>query len=254
MRAVLTVAGSDPSSGAGIQVDIRVFQSLGLHPLSAIAAITVQNSLGVKKSVPVDTSLVIEQIEALLEDFSVEWLKTGLLGSASTVEALAGLIKKRALKAVVDPVMVSTSGHALADSNTIEAVKEVLIPVATVITPNIPEAEALTDIKYEDNSSVEEICKRLKSMGPQWVVLKGGHRGPGVAEDILFDGNTVERFSSSKVEGDFHGTGCVFSSALAGYLALGSEIKEAMAKTKQYVRQAIEDAYRPAKAMAYLRV
>ncbi len=254
MKTVLTVAGSDPSCGAGLQIDISVFRALGLHPLSVVASITVQNSLGVKKAVAVETSLVMDQLEALMEDFPVKWLKTGLLGSGLTIESLARFVEDRQLNLVVDPVMVSTSGFHMAGEDEITALREVLLPVTKVITPNIPEAEVLTGLKYRGQDSIEEICDRLRQMGPQWIILKGGHGKDSRAEDILYDGTIRERLSTVRSEGTFHGTGCVFSAALTGYLALDKDIIEATRGAKEYVSRAIVNAYLPGKGMAYLKL
>jgi len=253
MKAVLTVAGSDPSSGAGLQADIRVFHNLGLHPLSVVTSITVQNSLGVKDVFPLEPSLVIRQLQALLEDFSVEWMKTGILGNTETVEAIAKLIEETNIKVVVDPIIISTSGFPLCNNSAREAMKELLIPKAAAITPNIPEAEMLTGIKFQPQLS-DEFYNALLSLGAKWIILKGGHFQGKIAEDILIQKTSIERFSSEKVEGVFHGTGCVFSAALTGYLALGYDIKNALINAKKYINKAIKEAYNPAKGMAYLRI
>lgn len=253
MKNALTIAGSDPSSGAGIQADIRVFQTIGVHPLSVVSSITVQNSLGVKRVVPLDALLVIEQLEAIIEDFEVLWLKTGLLGTARTVAAIAELVEKYSLRAVVDPVLVSTSAHKLTEPETVRAYRDFLFPVSTVVTPNIPEAEAITGLSYR-SVGPEGLCSAIKELGPEWVVLKGGHRKDSPAKDILFGKGVIKEFSSEVYRGEFHGTGCVFSSALTAYLALNEDIETAVRKAKGFVSNAIKGAYKPAKGMFYLRI
>ncbi len=250
MKTALTVAGSDPSSGAGIQADIRVFHSIGVHPLSVVASITVQNSMGVSRVVPIETGLVVEQLQALLEDFHVSCLKTGLLGSSDTVKALSEVIKRHKLRAVVDPVLRSTSGYELTEPEVLTAYRQYLLPVTTVLTPNVPEAEALTGLSYRDHGP-EPLLRSLRALGPEWVVLKGGHRPDHPGCDILFGDGLMEEFPSEVHEGQFHGTGCVFSASLTACLALGDDIHTAMKRAKAFVQRALGRAYRPGRGMLY---
>jgi hydroxymethylpyrimidine/phosphomethylpyrimidine kinase len=213
MNKALTVAGFDPSGGAGVQADLKVFQALGVYGLSVVAALTAQNTGGVSDILPVPGKFVKKQLSVLLSDFIPEATKTGMLYSEANVEALVRIIRKYSLRnIVVDPVIVSSSGKRLVEKNTPHAIKKRLFPYCTVITPNIFEASVLTgtDIKNEDD--MEKAAVLLKACGPECVIVTGGHLESS-ATDILYDGE-FHYLKSRKVRGEYHGTGCAFSGRL----------------------------------------
>ena len=238
---VASIAGSDPSGGAGVQADLRVFTLLGAYGQTVITALTVQNSLGVKSFQAAPPALVKAQLEALFEDLPPIALKTGMLAKAETVYAVAEVLERHRPLLVVDPVMVSQSGHPLISEEATKALKERLLPLATVVTPNLPEASVLLGEKVEKPN--EEAAREFLKLGPQAVVLKGGHaEGPG-ASDLLYDGENLFRYESPRVEGSVgHGTGCTFSAALTVYLAQGIPLREAVRKAKDFVYLALLSA------------
>ncbi|NOZ25452.1 MAG: bifunctional hydroxymethylpyrimidine kinase/phosphomethylpyrimidine kinase [Nitrospirae bacterium] len=247
MKTALTIAGSDPTCGAGVQLDIKVFQRIGVHGLSVITSITSQNTVAVKSVHPVDTGTVVEQIEVLLEDIGVDALKTGMLYSRSTVEAVSAVLKSRGLSnVVVDPVMVSSSGMPLVEEGAADRMTEVLFPLTTVVTPNIYEASLLSGINIEDADTLYEAARRIKSLGPQAVVITGGHfpapDGGNTVVDLYYDGTEFHRFDSERIAGEYHGTGCAFTSALTAYLSLGVSAVEASRKAKEFVDSAVRRA------------
>ena len=228
---VATVAGSDPSGGAGLQTDLRVFTLLGAFGQTVVTALTVQNSLGVKGWEPVSPALVRAQLQALFEDLPPRAVKTGMLATPEIIEAVAEVLARYRPLLVVDPVMVAQSGASLLQEEALVAMKERLFPLATVITPNLPEAKALTHAE-----APQEVLSRLRELGPEAVVLKGGHgTGPRV-KDLLFDGRETYSFEVPRVPGDLgHGTGCTFSAALTVLLAQGKPLPEAVAQAQRFV-------------------
>ncbi len=241
--SVATIAGSDPSGGAGLQADLRVFTLLGAFGQTVITGLTVQNSLGVKYWEAVSPTLVADQLEALFEDFTPVAVKTGMLGKAEIIIAVAEVLAKYRPLLVVDPVMLAKGGEALLLPEAVSALKEKLFPLARVITPNLPEAEALLGEKVLPGEE-EKACKELLSLGPRAVVLKGGHAEGEVVRDFVFDGQELIELSAPRVlaEKIGHGTGCTFSAALTVYLAKGLSLAEACAKAKQFVTLALLSA------------
>lgn len=230
---ILTIAGSDPSGGAGIQADIKTISALGGYAATAITALTVQNTLGVTQSQPVAPDILRAQLEAVLSDLTVDAVKIGMLATAENVAVVAEVLRKYPVKHVVcDPVILSTSGHELLSRQGVELAKECLFPLCTLITPNLPEAAFLGG----DGA-------QLSSMFQTAVLVKGGHAEGDTMTDTLYEQGQIHPFSSSKiVTTNLHGTGCTLSSAIATYLALGHDLKSSVKKSKEYIFRCIEAA------------
>jgi len=244
MRVALTIAGSDSGGGAGIQADLKTFAAHGVYGTSAITAVTAQNTRGVSAFDAVSASLVTAQIEAVASDLTPHAVKTGMLANAAIVEAVAAAVADLALPfLVVDPVMVAKSGDRLLDDDAIAAVKTKLLRRAYVVTPNIPEAEALTGVSIASDMDRREAAKRLIGMGAPAVIIKGGHFPASDITDLLYDGSTFTEFRGERVPGrDTHGTGCTFAAALAADLALGHSLMDAIPRVQRYVAGAIRHA------------
>ena len=254
MKSALTIAGSDPTGGAGLQADLRVFKSFGIHGLSVAAALTAQNTEGVSAMIPIDRDFFIRQMDVLLKDIKPDALKTGMLYSAWTVDVIADRIEEYSLKnLVIDPVTVSSTGVPLLEQETLEAVKEQLFTMARVITPNIYEASVLTGMNIENISDMERAAKKLKELGPEVVIITGGHL-EGLALDLYYDGEDFHRIESVKSKGEYHGTGCAFSSAITASLALGHSTLESARRAKEYINNAIRKAYHLGKGMGLLNL
>jgi hydroxymethylpyrimidine/phosphomethylpyrimidine kinase len=241
----LSIAGSDPSGGAGIQADLKTFSALEVYGAGAIAALTAQDTRGVSAVRDLPPDFVSEQVERVLDDLDVRAVKVGMLSRAAVVEAVAErLEERRARNVVLDPVMVSKSGAALLLPDAIEALRERMIPLAEILTPNLPEAAALLAMEFgalvRDPS---EACRRLLDLGCRAVVLKGGHTGGDESDDLYFDGREIVRLAARRIPtSNTHGTGCTFSAAIAAYLARGEPPLEACRLAKRYVTAAIEAA------------
>lgn len=240
---VLTIAGSDCSGGAGIQADIKTISALGAYAASAITAITVQNTCGVTGIHPVPPAYVKAQIDAVMTDIRPRAIKIGMINDVEIVKAIAEAIRcYRPEFVVLDPVMVSTSGCKLIEDSAIEALTSLLMPLATIITPNLSEAEVLVDRPVANVQAMEEAAEDLLKLGCSAVLVKGGHLADGGMCDVLRlnDETIAHRFTAQKVESrNTHGTGCTLSSAIATYLALGEPIVEAVRKAKDYVFRGI---------------
>jgi len=241
---ILTIAGSDCSGGAGIQADIKAISALGAYAASAITAITVQNTCGVTGIHPVPPAYVKGQIEAVMEDIHPQAIKIGMINDTEIVEVIAGSLQKYRPRFVVfDPVMVSTSGCKLMEDEAIEAITTRLIPLATLITPNLSEAEILAGQKTNTVEDMQRQAKKMLELGCKGVLIKGGHLDGGQMCDVLqtADDDAPHLFTAPKVESrNTHGTGCTLSSAIATYLALGEPVASAVEKAKQYVYLGIE--------------
>ncbi|WP_039044548.1 bifunctional hydroxymethylpyrimidine kinase/phosphomethylpyrimidine kinase [Sporosarcina sp. ZBG7A] len=241
----LTIAGSDSGGGAGIQADLKTFQELGVFGTSALTAITAQNTLGVHAVQPVDAGIVAAQIQAVLTDFSVNAIKTGMLFSAEIIETIA--IELRGyptIPLVIDPVMIAKGGASLLQNEAVVALKNHLLPVATLITPNIPEAEVLTGQTICSESDMELAANTLLSMGASAVLLKGGHlEDVPYAEDLFMTASGEHFLMRSKriVTQHTHGTGCTFAAAITAELAKGHSLGEAVVTAKHFIQLAIED-------------
>jgi hydroxymethylpyrimidine/phosphomethylpyrimidine kinase len=247
MIKVLSIAGSDPSGGAGIQIDLKTFQALGAFGMAVPAALTVQNSQCVSGVEPVSGPMLAKQLDALLFDIKPDAIKTGMLLTAPNVGAVAQAVTKYKLKnLVIDPVLRSSSGRALLEPAAIRSLKTKLFPLALIVTPNIPEAEVLAGIPIRDEQNMDYAAGRILDLGPAYVLIKGGH-GTGPATDTLYGGKTVVSFSTTRRKGDFHGTGCVLSSAIAVFIARGLPVEKAVEKAKQFVDKALITAKRVGK-------
>lgn len=238
----LTIAGSDPSGGAGIQADLKTFSALGIYGATVITALTAQNTVGVTGVFPIPPDFIAAQFHSVVSDLGVSAIKTGMLGDAATVELVASLLAEvPAIPAVVDPVMVATSGDVLLAPEAVEAVRRVLLPRAALITPNIPEAGRLLDRRAAETEA--EMCAQAEALvkfGCAAALLKGGHGKGAEAVDVLFDGREHYIFRQPRVEtSNTHGTGCTLSAAIAAGLAKGQTLEEAVAAAKLYVWNAL---------------
>lgn len=238
----LTIAGSDSGGGAGIQADLKTFTVLGVHGMSAVTALTAQNSVGVQGVHEIPAAFVRQQIESVVTDIGVDAAKTGMLASAEIVSAVADAIEALDVpKVVCDPVFVSKHGDPLLAESAVEALRTRLLPLATVITPNVPEAEGLLGRKIDPDEPDEDAAHELVALGPRWVLLKGGHLRSGDATDLLADRNGVVRLSGPRIDTKHtHGTGCVLAAALTAGLAKGLDVPTAAAEAKKFVTRAIE--------------
>lgn len=238
----LTIAGSDSGGGAGIQADLKTFEALGVYGMSAITAVTAQNTVGVSGVQDLPPDFVAAQIEAVVSDIGVDAVKVGMLSNAAIIDAVADTLGGYLIPyLVVDPVMVAKSGDRLLQEAACDALKTRLLPMATVVTPNAPEAAVLAGLAVEDEESLKQAAAIIHGLGPRYVLVKGGHLPTPEAVDWLFDGGTFRAFPAPRHDTpNTHGTGCTFSSAIAAYLALGFGVPEAVAAAKAYVTGAIE--------------
>jgi hydroxymethylpyrimidine/phosphomethylpyrimidine kinase len=241
--AVLSIAGSDSGGGAGIQADLKAFARAGVHGMTAITALTAQNTVGVTGVHPVPPAFVIEQVRAVAEDIGVDAVKIGMLGTAEIVAAVREALDllPPETPVVLDPVMVAESGAVLLDDPARAAIVELLLPRATVITPNLPEARVLA--AADGDAGAEELARALHALGPQVVVVTGGHRDE--ATDVLFDGERLERIPGERYpDGAAHGSGCTHASTLAAHLALGRTPLEAATIARAIAGEAVRDGLR----------
>jgi len=240
----LTIAGSDSGGGAGIQADLKTFAAFGVYGASAITAVTAQNTLGVLAIHEVPADVVAAQIDAVLDDIGADAAKTGMLSSASIIEAVADRLRAHSFAPlVVDPVMVAKSGDALLRPEAVQALIELLLPLAAVVTPNAPEATVLSGVEVRDAESAREAARRIHGLGPAMVIVKGGHLEGDRSDDLVFDGRSFEILSGRRIETPHtHGTGCTFSAAIAACLALGMEPLAAAQEARAFLQGAIEHA------------
>ena len=243
MRTALTIAGSDSSGGAGIQADLKTFAAHGVYGCSAITAITAQNTLGVTAVAEIDAAMVVAQIDAVAADFDIDATKIGMLASPAIVLAVADAVARHQLANVVlDPVMVAKGGARLLDERAVNAIRQQLFPLATIVTPNVFEAEALTGQPIATVDDQRAAAVALLKLGPRAVLVKGGHLS-GPAVDILHDGREMIELRADRIDTPHtHGTGCTLSSAIAARLALGDDLMSAARAAKAYVTRAIAQA------------
>ena len=242
---VLTIAGSDSSAGAGIQADLKAFAACGVYGTSVVTALTAQNTLGILGVVETPADFVGTQIDAIASDFRVGATKTGMLGSAGIIEVVAAKVHEHRLQPlVVDPVMQASSGATLLAPDGVRALTRQLLPLATVATPNVPEAEALTGRRVTSVRAMREAARAIHGLGADAVVVKGGHLTEAAeAVDILFDGRDFHEFRGRRIETQHtHGSGCTFAAALAANLACGLSLVEAVSKAKELVTIALRNA------------
>jgi hydroxymethylpyrimidine/phosphomethylpyrimidine kinase len=241
MRTALTIAGSDSGGGAGIQADLKTFAAHGVFGTSAVTAVTAQNTLGVIASEALSADLVTAQIEAVLSDIGAHAAKTGMLANAAIVEAVAAAIADLDIPwVVVDPVMMAKGGSRLLDDEALATMKAELLRRAFLVTPNIPEAEALSGMTIRTMDDTREAARRILAFGGTAVVVKGGHAPSPDIVDVLYDGHRFTEFRTERVPGrNTHGTGCTFSAAITAHLALGLRLDEAIPLAQRYVAEAI---------------
>ncbi len=241
----LSIAGSDSGGGAGIQADLKTFSALGVFGMTAITAVTVQNTQGVSGYETLPPPIVGDQIRAVVTDIGVDAAKTGMLASAEIVEAVAAAVAETNVpNLVVDPVAVSKHGHRLLDEDAVGALRDRILPLATLVTPNLPEATGLVGFEVTSRDLMEDAAETIRAMGPGAVLIKGGHLpGSNGADDVFFDGDRMMWIAGERIETtNTHGTGCTLSSAIAAYLARGDELFEAVRKGKLFVTEAIRAA------------
>jgi len=240
MKRILTVAGSDSGGGAGIQADLKTITVLGAYGMSAITALTAQNTLGVQGVYPVPVDFIRLQMEAVLSDIGADAAKTGMLATPEIVKAVADELKRfKVGLLVVDPVMVAKSGDALLSEEARATLKEILLPMATLVTPNLPEASVLSGFPVKDLESMKEAARAIRDMGPRYVLIKGGHLEKE-AVDLLFDGQKFEAYEAPRLSNrNTHGTGCTYSAALTTFLAQGLPVRDAVAEAKRFITRAI---------------
>lgn len=238
----LTIAGSDSSGGAGIQADIKTFSALGVYAMSAVAALTSQNTLGVNGIIEIDPDFVSSQIRSVVSDIGVDAVKTGMLCNAAIISRVSFDLKDLELqKVVVDPVMVAKSGDRLLKEDAIEALVCQLFPMALIITPNLHEAETLTGMRVECAEDMKRAAVKLRRLGPKYVLVKGGHL-QGNPIDLLYDGRNFHEYPGLRYQTPHtHGTGCTFASAIAAFIARGSSVEDAVGGAKAYIAGAIAE-------------
>jgi hydroxymethylpyrimidine/phosphomethylpyrimidine kinase len=242
---VLIVAGSDSGGGAGIQADIKAVTAMNGFAATAITALTAQNTEGVHGVVPVEPAFIAQQIEVVLSDIGADALKTGMLHSAEVIGAVARSLKKHApgVPLVVDPVMVATAGSRLLQSEAEAALRETLLPMADLLTPNLPEAEVLAGFAVNSEADMRRAAERLSALGAKAVLMKGGHLKGDKIIDLLFHDGRFDRFEDPRIQTRHtHGTGCTLASAIAAGLAQKMSLRDAVVRARGYVRQAIETA------------
>ena len=245
---VLSIAGSDSSGGAGIQADLKTFSALGVYGATAITAITAQNTLGVVSQMALPPQMVREQIIAVMDDLHPSVVKIGMLSNAEIVNAVAEVLSEYKPKIVLDPVIVSTSGHRLLSVEAQEVIKEKLLPISELVTPNIPEMETLTNMPLSSFEEKEKAANYLLSLGTKAVLLKGGHEDGEMKTDVLYSKcqqstdngqQSLSLVSESISTQNVHGTGCTLSSAIAAFLALDYSLEDAVKEAKLYITEAI---------------
>ena len=246
-RRVMTIAGSDSGGGAGIQADMRTFAMLGMHGLVAVTAVTVQNSLGVKGFHEVPLDVIAGQIEVVASDIGVQAAKTGMLASSEIIDTVATTWRRAApdVPLVVDPVCASMHGDPLLHPSALEALKDKLFPLATVVTPNLDEVRLLTGIDVVDAATQRDAARALHALGPRWALVKGGHlRSSAHSPDLLFDGTDFVEYEAERIDtGDDHGAGDTLAAAIASALAHGYEVPAAVDFGKHWVTECLRAAY-----------
>jgi hydroxymethylpyrimidine/phosphomethylpyrimidine kinase len=240
MHRAMTIAGSDPSGGAGIQADLKVFSALEVYGMAVITALTAQNTEGVYGILDVPAEFVNKQLTSLLSGMKVDAVKTGMLYSSETVEVISRVLNVYKVKnLVVDPVIKSSTGTPLIKEGAIEGIKLNLFPLATIVTPNIDEASVLTGISIKGIGEMRDAAKTLKDLGPQAIIITGGHLEKE-AIDIFYDGKEFIEMRGEKIKGAYHGTGCVYSAVITASLASGHSIKDSVRRAKDFVTEAIK--------------
>jgi hydroxymethylpyrimidine/phosphomethylpyrimidine kinase len=240
---VLAIAGSDSGGGAGIQADLKTMLALGVHGMTVVCAVTAQNSVGVQGYWELPAEAVRAQLDSVLGDIGAQAVKTGMLASAPIVATVCDVLGQTAAPLVVDPVAVSKHGDSLLSDGTMNEIRNRLLPLATVVTPNLLEAELITGLTITDEPAMRDAAMAISDLGPRWVLVKGGHL-PGNPVDLLYDGQRVLRFPGHRIASRHtHGTGCTLASAIASYLALGSDVPGAVESAREYLTGAISGGF-----------
>ncbi len=240
----LTIAGSDSGGGAGIQADLKTFMAHGVYGASAITAITAQNTQEVRAVVMLEPAMVVAQIEAVLDDIGADAIKTGMLGNAAIIDAVADTLERyRIEQVVIDPVMVAKSGARLLEEDAVTALRQRLLPLALVITPNLPEASVLLNREVTGEHDMRQAARDLHALGPRYVLLKGGHLPGSEVVDLLYDGAQFIELRAGRLETNHtHGTGCTYAAAIAALIARGLTVEQAVRQAHAYLHDAIVHA------------
>lgn len=244
MPSVLTIAGSDSGGGAGIQADLKTFSALGVYGMSVVTAVTAQNTLAVTAVHEVPVEVVAAQIDAVVGDIPPDAVKIGMLSSVAIIDVVAAKAEEHAFSPfVVDPVMIAKSGDRLLREDAVRALRERLVPLADVLTPNVPEAEVLVGRSLVSDDDMRGAAREIVGLGAKAVVMKGGHREGDAVVDLLFDGDELYEFSADRINTtSTHGTGCTFASAITAFLARGEPLPDAVGHAKEYLTEAIRRA------------
>ena len=250
----LTIAGSDSGGGAGIQADLKTFSAFRVFGMSVVTAVTAQNSLGVQGVFNLPPEFVARQIDSVLSDFGADAIKIGMLSTAPIIEAVAARLPvHRHGPVVLDPVMIAKSGDALLEPAARSALMKAMLPLADLVTPNLPEAAALANMTVDDERAMVEAARRILGFGPRAVLVKGGHLADS-ATDVLWDGRDLTRFPAPKLDSpNTHGTGCTYSSAIAAGLARGRALRDAIVEGKAFVTAAIREGFPAGHGVGALR-
>ncbi|HKW92825.1 MAG TPA: bifunctional hydroxymethylpyrimidine kinase/phosphomethylpyrimidine kinase [Methylomirabilota bacterium] len=250
----LTIAGSDSGGGAGIQADLKTFSAFRVFGMSVITAVTAQNSLGVQGVENLPPAFVALQLRSVLSDFGADAAKCGMLSTAPIIEAVAAELRNHKIeKLVVDPVMVAKSGDTLLQADARNVLVDSILPLALVVTPNLPEAEVLAGIPVTQREDMEEAARRIHALGPRYVLIKGGHL-KGDAVDVLWNGREATEFRTPRVDSsNTHGTGCTLSAAIAAGLARGQALGDSIRSAKAYVTRAIREGFQAGRGVGQLR-
>lgn len=245
MLNALTIAGSDSCGGAGIQADLKTFMANGIYGMSVITSVTAQNTMGVHYVQDLEPLTIKNQLEAIFDDIKVDAIKIGMLSNNDTINTVASTLQKYSLpRIVLDPVMISKHGYPLLSEESIQTLIDKLLPLATVITPNIPEAEVILGVNIKDIDDMKNACKQLYKLGPKYILIKGGHLESGESTDVLYDGHEFYTFEHERIDViHTHGTGCTLSSAIAANLSRGCDIVKAVSNAKKYVTLAIQGGF-----------
>lgn len=252
MKTALTIAGSDPSGGAGIQADLKTFKHFNIHGLSAITAIAVQNSKGVTDIVGLQPDVLERQIETLFSDFRIDAVKTGMLHSKENISSVESALKRhRVVNYVLDPILISTSGFHLLESDAVSILKERLFPLATLITPNLKEAEILSGQKIRNKMELQAAAEKLSSLGPKGVLIKG-FKDQNRVIDLLYMGKVASSFESEWIPDKIiHGAGCILSAAITASIASGKGVPDAVKTARSFVLERIKTSARPGKGSGF---
>lgn len=242
MITVLVIAGSDSGGGAGIQADLKALASVGVHACTAITCVTAQNTRGVVSIYPLPTEALRDQIRAVLDDIKVDAVKTGMLYSEEIVRCVAEELESSERPIVVDPVMVATAGSSLHEAGFVGALKDNLLPLTSLVTPNLDEARALSDLQIRDLDDMERAAKAIAEHGPKGVLVKGGHL-KGDLVDLLFDGKKFHRFGGHRYPKELHGSGCAYASTIAGYIARGLDLADSVRQARRKIAAGFDTAY-----------